>query len=174
MALSDRVVLMHKGRILQTGAPETVYRRPATTEVASFFGTPNLMQAAVTACRPIGGGDFSLAVEGVNGRGECRAGHSFAPGETVTVMVRPEDVTLASPGIVAIGGQFVWPGRVADVVFRGSRRSLTVETTGMRFHVECPATRAASVGDTITLVVEAENAWAIQLPRANGLSAPSQ
>ncbi|HYX02857.1 MAG TPA: ABC transporter ATP-binding protein, partial [Reyranella sp.] len=40
MALSDRVVVMQKGRILQIGAPETVYRRPASREVAAFFGTP--------------------------------------------------------------------------------------------------------------------------------------
>src|SRR6202011_2021092 len=43
MALSDRVVVMQRGRILQIGAPETVYRRPASREVAAFFGTPNLV-----------------------------------------------------------------------------------------------------------------------------------
>ena len=45
MALSDRVVVMQRGRILQVGAPETVYRRPASREVAAFFGTPNLIEA---------------------------------------------------------------------------------------------------------------------------------
>ena len=90
MALSDRVVVMQKGRILQIGAPETVYRQPASRDVAAFFGTPNLIEAKVTACRPAGSG-FVLSVEG----GECRAAQPFKPGETVLLMVRPEDVTLS-------------------------------------------------------------------------------
>jgi iron(III) transport system ATP-binding protein len=60
MALSDRVVVMQRGRILQAGAPEIVYRRPASREVASFFGTPNLIEAAVTECRPTANGDHRL------------------------------------------------------------------------------------------------------------------
>src|ERR1700755_298925 len=49
MALSDRVVVMDKGRALQVGAPEEVYRRPASRTVAAFFGTPNFIEAKVTA-----------------------------------------------------------------------------------------------------------------------------
>jgi len=56
----------------------------------------------------------------------------------------------------------VWTGRVLDGVFRGSRRSLAVETQGRRFNVECPATRAAAVGDEVTLKVDADNAWALR------------
>src|SRR4051812_13425557 len=97
MALSDRVVVMQRGRILQIGAPETVYRRPASRDVASFFGTPNLIDATVAACRPNGNGCFILTVEGANWTGQCRASRQFGPGEAALVMVRPEDVTLAGP-----------------------------------------------------------------------------
>ena len=58
MALSDRVVVMQRGRILQAGAPEAVYRRPASREVAAFFGTPNFIEATVAACRPADDGDW--------------------------------------------------------------------------------------------------------------------
>jgi iron(III) transport system ATP-binding protein len=162
MALSDRVVVMQKGRILQVGAPETVYRRPASREVASFFGTPNLIEAAVTACRATDDGDYLVTIEGANGRGDCRASHAVQPGETMVVMVRPEDVALAPPNVAASVGQLAWPGKVVDGVFRGPRRSLVVETAGLRFNVECPATRAAAVGETVTLLVDAENAWALK------------
>ena len=47
MALSDRVVVMDRGRILQIGAPEEIYRYPANRTVAAFFGTPNLLDANV-------------------------------------------------------------------------------------------------------------------------------
>jgi multiple sugar transport system ATP-binding protein len=42
MTLSDRVVVLHDGRIAQVGAPREVYDRPATTFVAAFFGSPRM------------------------------------------------------------------------------------------------------------------------------------
>jgi iron(III) transport system ATP-binding protein len=156
MALSDRVVVMQKGRILQIGAPETVYRQPASRDVAAFFGTPNLIEARVTACRPADDG-YVLSIEG----GECRANQPFKPGEAVLLMVRPEDVTLAN-GKAAANGQLAWTGKVVDGTFRGPRRTLSVETAQQRFTVECPATRAAQVGDAVTLLVDAGNAWALR------------
>jgi iron(III) transport system ATP-binding protein len=162
MALSDRVVVMQKGRILQVDAPETVYRRPASREVASFFGTPNLVAAIVTACRPGNDCGYRLSIEVANGRGECRAGQPFLQGETVLLVVRPEDITLAPPKTSVSTGQLAWPGKIVDGVFRGPRRSLVVEAADLRFNVECPATRAASIGEPVTLFVDADNAWALK------------
>src|SRR6185312_11945114 len=97
MALSDRVVVMQGGRILQIGTPEAVYRRPVSRDVAAFFGTPNLIEATVAGSRPTAGGEFALAIEGAGWRGECRAAMAFAPGARVLVVVRPEDATLTGP-----------------------------------------------------------------------------
>src|SRR5437763_6313171 len=157
MALSDRVVVMQKGRILQIGPPETVYRRPASRDVACFFGTPNLIEAKVTACRPADDG-YVLSVAG----GDCRAVQPFAPGEAIVLMVRPEDVTLAANGTATLPGQLAWTGKVVDGVFRGPRRTLAVQTVRQRFTVECPATRAAAVGEAVTLLVDSSNTWALR------------
>ena len=162
MALSDRVVVMQRGRILQVGAPETVYRRPASREVASFFGTPNLIEAAVTACRPTANGEHRLTIEGANGRGEC----SRRPGVPAGRRRRwswcgPRTWPSPHP-TAATNGQLAWSGKVVDAIFRGPRRSLGVETSGLRFNVECPATRAAAVGETVSLLVDADNAWALR------------
>jgi iron(III) transport system ATP-binding protein len=159
MALSDRVVVMDKGRALQVGAPEEVYRRPASRAVAAFFGTPNFIEAEVTASRA-NGRDHVLTIEGAGTRGDCRAAEAYRPGDSILVMIRPEDVTLGSAGPLS------WQGTVVDGIFRGPRRTLTVEAQGggqgRRFTVECPATRAAAVGDTVTLSVDADNAWALR------------
>jgi iron(III) transport system ATP-binding protein len=155
MALSDRVVVMDKGKTLQVGAPEEVYRRPASRTVAAFFGTPNFIEAKVTACRA-NGRDHLLSIEGAGTSGDCRAGEAHRPGDSVLVMIRPEDVTLGA------AGQLCWQGTVVDGIFRGPRRTLAVEAQGRRFTVECSATRAAAVGDAVTLSVEADNAWALR------------
>jgi iron(III) transport system ATP-binding protein len=155
MALSDRVVVMDKGHVLQIGAPEDVYRRPASRTVAAFFGTPNFIEAKVTASRA-NGRDHVLTIEGAGARGDCRAAEAHTPGESILVMIRPEDVTLGATGPLS------WQGKVIDGVFRGPRRTLTVESQGRHFTVECPATRAASVGAAVTLSVDSDNAWAVR------------
>src|ERR1700751_4150493 len=49
MSLGDRVAVINQGRILQVGAPEQVYFRPATVEVAQLFGDPeiNIVEAKI-------------------------------------------------------------------------------------------------------------------------------
>src|SRR5207244_9553442 len=51
MTLADRLVVMNRGRIEQVGAPEEVYRRPASRFVAGFIGSPpmNFIEAQVQA-----------------------------------------------------------------------------------------------------------------------------
>ena len=45
LSVSDRIVVMNNGRIEQIASPSTLYDRPATTFVASFIGTMNLLES---------------------------------------------------------------------------------------------------------------------------------
>ena len=47
MALSDRIVVMHHGRVVQVGTAYDVYRRPVNAFVADFIGKANLLPARV-------------------------------------------------------------------------------------------------------------------------------
>jgi sn-glycerol 3-phosphate transport system ATP-binding protein len=93
MTLADRVVVMSKGEIQQVGTPTDVYRRPETTFVATFIGSPamNLMPGRIA-----GRGQVDVA-----GAGRL----PFDPevfaardGEEVDVGVRPEEWTLFASG----------------------------------------------------------------------------
>lgn len=78
LSFADRVAVMIEGRILQIGAPEEIYHRPASPEVAGFLGNGHLV-----ACRV------------VSGRFECEFGEATCEaddGEGL-VFVRPEDLT---------------------------------------------------------------------------------
>jgi ABC-type Fe3+/spermidine/putrescine transport system ATPase subunit len=52
-ALADRVALLHETRVIQTGAPEEIYRYPATPWVARFLGLVNLFSAEVVGDRTV-------------------------------------------------------------------------------------------------------------------------
>ena len=163
MALSDRVVVMQRGSMLQVGPPETIYQRPVSREVAAFFGTPNFLEGQVTGGTQLGQGQHRLAVTGDGWHGECLSAQSFTASEQVLVMVRPENMVLAAADTPIAPGQIGWHGRVTDCIFRGSRRSIMVANGATVFNVDAPAMRAAAVGDRVTLLASAESAWA--LPR---------
>ena len=58
MVMSDRILIMEKGRVVQDGTPPELYERPASPYVANFLGTSNLLRAIVS-----GHDEGSLSVE---------------------------------------------------------------------------------------------------------------
>jgi spermidine/putrescine transport system ATP-binding protein len=50
MSLSDRIAVMHEGRIEQIGTPQEIYECPQTAFVADFIGDTNLFAGRVEAC----------------------------------------------------------------------------------------------------------------------------
>jgi len=110
LSLSDRVVVMSDGRIEQIGSPSEIYNFPATSFVASFVGTLNLLAARVVD--PSAG---RLSVEGQ----EIRAAKPISgarSGEIVSVALRPESISLEE----GPEGTNRLRGPVVDVSFLGS------------------------------------------------------
>ena len=159
MALSDRVVVMHSGRVLQIGAPEEIYRRPVSREVAAFLGSPNLLDVRVKESRAEADGEFTSVIEGQGWSGEARSARRFSPGERSYLLIRPEDISVDDAALGS--GAMTWQGRVVRSTFRGSHRSLLVETPVHSFHVDAPAFGTANLGDTVKLSVPASAAWLI-------------
>jgi ABC-type spermidine/putrescine transport systems, ATPase components len=90
MSMSDRVGVMADGRILESGAPESLYDQPETAFVADFLGDANTLAGTVAA---VADGSVTVAV----GTGKIRAepgGRSPTVDSQVMVMVRPEAVEL--------------------------------------------------------------------------------
>jgi multiple sugar transport system ATP-binding protein len=92
MALSDRIVVMNKGKVMQVGSPMEVYRTPANTFVASFIGSPpmNLLKCQVDQA------DHTLQFEGVAALpySRIRGASALANTREVTLGIRPEYVVV--------------------------------------------------------------------------------
>ena len=131
LTMADRIVVMVDGRIEQTGTPQDIYYRPASTFVASFIGAMNMFEAEVTR-------DLSLVVAGLTLSPGDLSG-SLRPGSRVTVCVRPEDVRLVRPGQTAENCLEV---SIAAVEFLGS-------------FFRCEARPAADCGPDLTITLPA-------------------
>jgi multiple sugar transport system ATP-binding protein len=86
MTLGDRVVVLNKGVVQQVDEPETLYRQPANTFVASFIGSPsmNFLSCELT------GGNIQLGPYSIELTDETRARLGAHAG-TIVLGVRPED-----------------------------------------------------------------------------------
>lgn len=89
MAVSDRLLIMHGGRIVQDGVPAAVYRRPLTRFVAEFLGRANLLPLDRSMSDTTGGrfvGPDGVVLQG-------------APAQAGTLIAfRPESVRPATAG----------------------------------------------------------------------------
>jgi putative spermidine/putrescine transport system ATP-binding protein len=92
LALSDRIVLMHEGQVVQVGTAREIYERPRTLFAARFLGDSNVLRGEVVGTDAGGVVDVALR-EGARIRG--RAGDAVATGDQVVVVTRPERAMLA-------------------------------------------------------------------------------
>ena len=113
LAMADRLGVMRGGKIIQSGVPIDVYRRPVDSWTATFLGMANLFKGKVLQ---VGAGEFVAETP----LGEVRGALATpAPppkvGSEITVCIRPECLHLDAmpPEENAFGG------KVADSLFQG-------------------------------------------------------
>jgi spermidine/putrescine transport system ATP-binding protein len=118
LTMSDRLAVMHAGKIVQLGRPRQIYEEPADTYVADFLGVSNLMEVEVVERGPgrscqVRMGDSALSVDNgeVDGLGPAHA------------VIRPERVRIEPYG--QLGPNRV-PGMIERLVFIGSSTQVMV------------------------------------------------
>lgn len=83
--MSDRIAVMHRGRVEQVATPRDLYETPATAFVASFIGNINLLAGQATGHGTVDCHGLKIATTGY-----------AAPGAAVRVALRPERVRLVA------------------------------------------------------------------------------
>ena len=156
MAMGDRVGVMSEGRLEQVGEPSELYRRPATTLVASWLGDPPM---SLLSARLEVGDDGTWIVLGHHrlSLGGTPSGSLRARvGEQVIVGARPEHVTpaAANPGAATRPGTRV-ELKVDAVQRRGADQLLVcpIEGTGTLV-ARAPNWVRVKPGDKVELVVD--------------------
>ena len=142
-------------RIAQLGTAEDLYERPVSRFVASFIGESNLFEGRVESSD--GGAVF---VHGAGSRLPLSPGpRAFRPGESCTLMVRPEKIALGSDATDGL------PGTVETVVYVGEFTRYRVRVAPeMMINVKTPNTHAvarAKPGDTVRLRWAAADAYVV-------------
>lgn len=139
LSMSDRVVVMDKGKIQQIGTPEDIYNEPVNAFVADFIGESNIVDAVMIK-------DYFVQISGITF--DC-VDKGFMPNERVEAVIRPEDITIKKPG-----EKDTLPGVVTDVVFKGTFFETFVDVGGFIWLVQ--TTEYHKVGETIGMYIDAD------------------
>lgn len=114
LTMSDRIAVMHQGRVLQVGTPTEIYERPSSRFVADFIGESNFLEGVVEQQ------DGRLATVLVDNRLRvvAESADHVQPGMKVTTAVRPEKIRLLPRPLAGENNAF--PGQVEQVVYIGT------------------------------------------------------
>jgi iron(III) transport system ATP-binding protein len=152
LAISDRVVVMNEGRIVQIGTPEEIYNRPRSRFVADFVGSANLIDGRVRAASGEPGPvEFEMA------RGVLLRGYALhAPrGDETQVAVRTAYITLAHPGVMS-GGNSV-PGCIHRRLFHGDFVQYIVDWPAGQLVIRRPPTDVFKEGAAVVVAFAPEH-----------------
>jgi spermidine/putrescine ABC transporter ATP-binding subunit len=160
LTLSDRIAVVHHGRIEQEGRPDDIYERPRSRFVADFMGATN----ALSVTLPDAGPDAALARTSTGLRIAVRPDHGGKPGATALVVIRPERVRLARPGAAR-----PWSptGQIVDVTYIGGslRYRLQLDSsdtlTALQPNLGAAGAGAFGQGDRVAVWWEPEDTWLI-------------
>ena len=110
LAVSDRIIVMDQGRIVEQGPPADLFESPRTRFVADFLAEANIVLGRLLA---VAGelGDVDIASHVV-----CVPHRGHAPG-AVTVAIRPDAIRLdATDSTAGIAGRITRAAFVGRVV----------------------------------------------------------
>ena len=139
MSMSDRVVVMNKGRIEQLGSPRDLYATPATPFVASFVGAMNFL-----AAEALGSGKFRVSGTVLD--------LPHLENRTGRLGVRPEVIELSD------GSSQALQGVVELVTYLGADQQVLMRVGPDLWEARIPNDQVFTRGQTVSLEVPAQ-AW---------------
>ncbi|MCH8022544.1 MAG: ABC transporter ATP-binding protein [Thaumarchaeota archaeon] len=124
MSLSDHVVVMNEGRILQHGPPKDVYFKPTTRFVADFIGSANFIKGRLEG--KVGKDGFVL-VQTESGTLSATATAGVGSSKDVILAIRPENIDLKKKAD-SNGNQLT--GTVVSMTFLGQMVDIRIDLGG--------------------------------------------
>lgn len=158
LTMSDRIAVMHKGKVLQMGTAQDIYERPASRFVADFIGETSFLEGTVLDQQ-----DDETRIE-LAGGARIRAAApadaaAIVRGQRVTVAIRPEKMHLAGlQQHMQLPDHWVQlPGRVEELVYIGTDTHYQVRLPGeqsLRVRIQNAdplSAQLAIAGDAVTI-----------------------
>jgi spermidine/putrescine ABC transporter ATP-binding subunit len=152
LILSDRIAVMHRGRIEQVALPRELYERPANAFVADFVGESNILFGRIAAVH-----DRRVEIAFDNDL-RLHARGDMAVGARVGALIRPERLHLAGAAVQSTNR---FSGEVVETVYVGTSHKYRVRLVdGTEFLVrvrETASEASIAIGASLSFAVAPED-----------------
>lgn len=135
LSMSDTIAVMKDGKVQQIGSPIDIYNEPKNAFVADFIGESNILQGTMLK-------DYKVHFHGRDF--EC-VDFGFNDGETVDVVVRPEDIQI----VKADAGMLT--GDVEAVTFKGVHYEMLIRSEEFLWMVH--STTMSPIGSKVGMII---------------------
>ena len=140
--IADRLLVLHDGRILQSGSPAEVYMQPASPWLAGFFGFDNQMTGRVKTASPLAVDTSIGLIHSMCGDGQ------FSAGDEVVLILKPDAVRVGTEDKT---NQF--SADVSDCIFSGGHFKVRVSINGISEY-EFELNQGFNRGEKITISID--------------------
>jgi ABC-type Fe3+/spermidine/putrescine transport system ATPase subunit len=152
MLMSDRIILMKDGELVQSGTPRDLYDRPASRFAAEFIGNANILEAELAQGSGVGPREIRLA------GGATLLGHFAWPSQVrgsgrVLACIRAESIDRVAE---VVSGANVFDVEVESASFLGSVVNCRLRAADTVLRADLPARGAPSPGETVRIRIDPE------------------
>jgi iron(III) transport system ATP-binding protein len=150
LALSDRIVVMSGGRIMQQGESRAIYSEPENRFVVDFVGQANFVDGTITSLNRETRIAELRSTSGLRVVGMIPPNltDSLVEGGLATAALRPEDIHVAGS---APADHNIWEAKVESDLFLGNMRELMIEASGHSLKVQVSSEQAIPANGMIRL-----------------------
>ena len=146
IAVSDRILVMYKGQIIQDGSPEDIYEHPVNRFVATFIGEANILECERVSEKLAKTNFGNLVLE------------KDPTWEKGGIAIRMEDIHVCTPN--ESFAENVFPAKILERIFRGDYWELIAELPGvdacesLKLRVMTDPDEIYNPGDQVNLYIE--------------------
>ncbi len=136
MSVSDRMAIINKGEIVQTGLPDDIYERPNSIFSAYFIGDTNLINGRVVGIEDDFieiETDFSIDNERVVLDSSCHS--KVTIDEKITISLRPEKIAISRVKPDVKSDFNIIKGKIEDILYLGTHTQYIVRVDQYNFRV---------------------------------------
>jgi ABC-type Fe3+/spermidine/putrescine transport system ATPase subunit len=144
---------MFRGELIQFDAPEALFSRPRTRELAEFLGAMNFFDGTIHQS-PVG-----ALLRTAVGELVLDPAYTNRIGAMVTATIRPEHVAMRAAAAAAAGQTNEVTGTITRRVFFGGSLAYDVQVNTNTIRVEEMSSRSWKEGDSVALTLAPEHVW---------------
>ena len=153
LAISDKIVIMNKGSVEQSGRTYDVYTKPDTRFVANFIGITNMIDAQVRKSEK----DL-VTIESAEGIFSVRYSEKITPGSHAVLLIRPEKCKVSeSPD-----QKNRISGKITGCEFLGDSTVVSFRSDNNNFTAKLSDLPACKTGDFITVTFSPDDGWILK------------